>query len=203
MEQKPEIDLSRDPFDTFDDWYAEAEPLELNDPNAVALATADASGCPSVRMVLLKEWDKRGFVIYTNWNSRKGKEFQENQRAALCLYWKSTKRQIRIVGPTEQVSQAESDAYYDSRYLGSRIGAIASQQSQPLESREKLMAEVAELEKVHSEDNPPKRPENWAGLRIIPTEIEFWQEQPFRLHDRWVFTRKDAGADWSVQRLYP
>lgn len=203
MEQKPEIDVDRDPFDTFDEWYAEAEPQELNDPNAVALATADASGCPSVRMVLLKEWDKRGFVIYTNWNSRKGKEFQENPRAALCLYWKSTKRQIRVVGPCVQVEAEMSDAYYDSRYLESRIGAIASQQSEPLDSRDTLIGRVQHLQQTYTEDNPPKRPDNWAGLRIQPLQIEFWQEQPFRLHDRWLFERDTLDADWTVHRLYP
>jgi pyridoxamine 5'-phosphate oxidase len=186
----------------FSAWFDDAEKTEVNDANAMSLATVDASGMPNVRVVLLKGVDTRGFVFYGNAESAKGQELLANQKAALCLHWKSLRRQVRIRGTVEQVSAAEADAYYASRPLGSRIGAWASQQSRPLESREALKAAVAHFEKEFAGMNPV-RPRYWTGFRVIPLQIEFWADRPYRLHDRIVFTRESPDAPWIKTRLYP
>lgn len=189
-----------DPFRLFGEWLAEAGATEPNDPNAMALATVDETGLPDVRMVLLKGFDRRGFVFYTNLDSRKGQELGAQPKAALCLHWKTLRRQVRVRGPVERVSDAEADEYYASRPRGSRIGAWASRQSQPLDSRATLERRVDELHAEFPDDDIP-RPSFWTGTRIVPSEIEFWQDGEFRLHDRFRFTR--AGDGWSVARLYP
>ena len=189
-----------DPIDLFQSWFAEAVRAEPQDPNAVALATADASGRPSVRMVLLKDADARGFVFYTNLESRKGLELQANPRAALCFHWKSLDRQVRVEGGIEPVAEAEADSYFASRDRASQIGAWASQQSRPLESRFALERRLAEFTaKFHIGTVP--RPPFWSGFRLVPETIEFWQERPFRLHDRTVYHRD--GSAWSARKLYP
>ena len=189
-----------DPFEQFRDWFAEAERTEPNDPNAMTLASATPEGLPSARMVLLKDWDTRGFVFYTNLESRKGDELKANPHAALLFHWKSLRRQVRIEGPVEPVSDAEADAYYASRPRLSRIGAWASQQSRPLPGRGALLKRVAKYEAMHLGERVP-RPEFWSGCRVVPERIEFWQDMPFRLHDRTVFTRSATG--WDVVKLYP
>jgi pyridoxamine 5'-phosphate oxidase len=190
------------PEPLFSKWFDEAERAETNDANAMSLATVDASGMPNVRIVLLKGVDQRGFVFYGNAESAKGQELLANPKAALCLHWKSLRRQIRVRGIVEQVSTAEADAYYASRPLGSRIGAWASQQSRPLESREVLKQAVAHFEKEFQGLNPA-RPRYWVGFRVIPLEIEFWADRPFRLHDRIQFSRENLDAPWTKARLYP
>jgi pyridoxamine 5'-phosphate oxidase len=189
-----------DPFDHFDDWFRQAEAKEPNDPNAMALATVGADGMPSLRMVLLKGRDERGFVFYTNHESRKGTQLQAQPKAALCLYWKSLKKQIRIEGEVEQVTAAEADAYFASRQRGSRIGAWASQQSRPLESRFALEKAVAAYAARYAIGEIP-RPAYWSGFRVAPQEIEFWSDGTFRLHDRIKFVRN--GDAWAKTRLYP
>lgn len=190
-----------DPFGIFTDWLAEATETEPNDPTAMALATVDQVGLPDVRMVLLKGFDERGFVFYTNFQSAKGAELLSSMKAAACFHWKSLRRQVRIRGPVEIVSDAEADAYYQSRPRGSRIGAWASDQSRPLESREVLQARVRDLEGKYGEEGAIPRPAHWSGFRIIPSQIEFWKDGEFRLHDRIVFRREGDG--WSRTRLYP
>ncbi|MEM0935137.1 MAG: pyridoxamine 5'-phosphate oxidase [Pseudomonadota bacterium] len=197
-----------DPFLLARDWLAEAEAQELNDPNAIALATVDPEGLPNVRMVLLKEIEAAGdgsgaFVFYTNYGSAKGREIEASGKAAFVLHWKSIRRQIRVRGLTEREEGPQADAYYASRSLKSRLGAWASAQSQPLSSRTALMAEVA---KVTAAKGPaPARPPFWGGIRIKPVEVEFWADGDFRLHDRfrWKTQKAGGGADWSVTRLSP
>ncbi len=189
-----------DPFDLFRAWFAEAERSEPNDPNAMALATATPDGSPSARMVLLKEWDSRGFVFYTNKESRKGGELNANPRAALLFHWKSLRRQVRIEGAVEDVSDAEADAYYASRARLSRIGAWASEQSRPLPGRGALLMRVAKYEATYLGDDIP-RPPFWSGYRVVPARFEFWQDMPFRLHDRAVYQRTPTG--WDTMKLYP
>lgn len=191
---------SADPFRLFAEWLEEAGTSEPNDPNAMALATADADGLPNVRMVLLKGHGPDGFVFYTNKESAKGGELATNPKAAACFHWKSLRRQVRIRGPVEEVDAATSDAYYASRDRGSRIGAWASKQSRPLESRFALEKAVAAVTARHAVGDIP-RPDHWGGFRIVPVEIEFWNNGAFRLHDRIVF-RLDGGQ-WSKARLYP
>lgn len=191
---------SDEPYALFEAWYEEAKASEPEDPNAIALATADASGLPNVRMVLLKGHDPRGFVFYTNTQSNKGRELEANPQAALCLHWKSLRRQVRVRGAVERVPDAEADAYYASRPRQSRIGAWASQQSRPLESRFALEKAVAVNAARFAVGEIP-RPPHWTGFRILPATIEFWADRPFRLHDRMVFTR--AGEGWERTRLYP
>lgn len=193
--------LSRDPFALFAQWLADATRAEINDPNGVALATVDEDGLPDVRMVLLKGFDERGFAFYTNFESAKGKQILANRKAAMCFHWKSLRRQVRVRGPVEIVDDAEADAYYATRARGSRIGAWASMQSRPLASRAVLEAAVAEYSARYGENDIP-RPANWSGFRIVPTQIEFWQDGAFRLHDRVRFEREDGGA-WASARLYP
>ncbi len=189
-----------DPFALFAAWLEEASRTEPNDPNAMALATADPDGMPNVRMVLLKGFDADGFVFYTNTESAKGRELEANPQAALCLHWKSLRRQVRARGLVTVVSDAEADAYFQSRPRDSRIGAWASQQSRPLESRFALEKAVAAYAAKYTLGEVP-RPPHWTGFRIDPVSIEFWQDRPFRLHDRLVFTR--AGDGWATSRLYP
>ena len=189
-----------EPFRLFAAWLAEAEGREVNDPNAMALATVDSDGLPDVRMVLLKGADERGFVFYTNVESAKGQELAANPKAALVFHWKSLRRQIRVRGPVSRVSDEEADAYYGSRPRDSRIGAWASQQSRPLESRFALEKAVARFAAKHAVGEIP-RPPYWTGFRIAPVAMEFWQDKPFRLHDRVRFTRE--GESWTSTRLYP
>ncbi|PYB77196.1 MULTISPECIES: pyridoxamine 5'-phosphate oxidase [Rhizobium] len=189
-----------EPFALFAAWLKDAEASEINDPNAVALATVDADGLPNVRMVLLKGFDSRGFVFYTNFESQKGQEILGQKKAAMCFHWKSLRRQIRLRGEVEVVSDAEADEYYQSRPLGSRIGAWASKQSRPLEGRFALEKAVAEYTAKYALGNVP-RPPHWSGFRIIPKSIEFWHDRKFRLHDRIEFRRDGDG--WSKVRMYP
>jgi pyridoxamine 5'-phosphate oxidase len=190
-----------DPFAIAKDWLAAAEPLEPNDPNAVALATVDADGLPNVRMVLLKDIEPQGFVFYTNYNSQKGQEIAASGKAAFVLHWKSLRRQIRVRGLTEREDGAAADAYYASRSLKSRLGAWASAQSQPLASRADLMAEVAKV--TLRQGANPARPAFWGGIRIRPLEVEFWADGNFRLHDRFRWKRADLDEPWDVSRLNP
>lgn len=189
-----------DPFDLFDAWFAEAAASEPNDPNAMSLATVDEAGMPDVRTVLLKGHDHGGFVFYTNLQSAKGRELAATPKAALLFHWKTLRRQVRVRGPVAQVSDAEADAYFASRPRGSRLGAWASLQSSPLDSRATLEARVAEMEARHPGEDVP-RPPHWSGFRLTPVEIEFWRDGAYRLHDRFLFTR--AGEGWRVRRLYP
>ena len=199
---EPPAQLSAtDPFALFDAWLAEAISKEPNDANAMALATADADGLPDLRMVLLKDAGPGGFVFYSNLESAKGRQLAANRQAALLFHWKSLRRQIRVRGTVTREEGAQADAYYASRSLKSRLGAWASQQSQPLDSRGTLMAEVAKVTLTHGPN--PKRPPFWGGFRITPVEIEFWADGAFRLHDRFRWTRADATSDWVVQRLNP
>jgi pyridoxamine 5'-phosphate oxidase len=191
-----------DPFALFGEWLKDAEKSEPNDPNAMSLSTVDEEGLPNVRMVLLKGFDDRGFVFYTNFESQKGQEILGTMKAAACFHWKSLRRQVRVRGPVEQVTEAEADAYFASRPRDSRIGAWASQQSRPLESRFALEAAVAAHALKYAIGDVP-RPPHWSGFRIKPLSIEFWHDRPFRLHDRVVFRRANAEANWAKARLYP
>jgi pyridoxamine 5'-phosphate oxidase len=191
-----------EPFALFEHWFRDAKLKEPADPNAMALSTADASGAPDVRMVLLKHVDVHGFVFYSNAESAKGRQLAENSRAALVFYWKSLKRQVRVRGLIEPVSDAEADAYFQSRDRGARIGAWASAQSRPLENRLALEKRIAEYAAKFGLGEVP-RPDYWRGWRLVPLAIEFWRDRPFRLHDRLVFERTDATAAWSKHRLYP
>jgi pyridoxamine 5'-phosphate oxidase len=193
---------SAGPFELFNAWFAEAKAAEPNDPEATALATVDAAGLPDVRIVLLKAAGESGFVFYTNEESAKGGELLSNPKAALVLYWKSIRRQIRVRGAVERVTAAEADAYFASRSRPSQIGAWASDQSRPLDSRATFEARVAEVEK-RFEGKSVTRPPHWSGFRIIPVQIEFWMDRPYRLHDRIRFTRDRAGGEWQKTRLYP
>lgn len=193
---------SDDPFEVFGEWLDEARASEPNDPNAMALATVDADGLPDVRMVLLNGLDARGFVFFTNLGSAKGRELAGQPKAGLLFHWKSLRRQVRVRGPVERVSDAEADAYHATRPRQSRIGAWASKQSRPLASRAELEQAVAEREAEFGDREPP-RPEWWSGFRIVPSAIEFWRDGAFRLHDRALFTREGPGGAWTRTRLYP
>jgi len=191
-----------EPLRLFADWFAEAKRSEPVNPEAMTLATVDADGLPNARMVLLKGFDERGFVFYTNLDSVKGQELAAAPKAALTFYWKSLQRQVRLRGSVEPVTAAEADAYFATRPRGAQIGAWASKQSHPLESRmafEKAIAIHAAKFGIGSVPRPPR----WSGFRVVPQEIEFWQERPFRLHDRLAFTRSSPAAPWSKTRLYP
>lgn len=191
-----------EPLALFAEWLTDAKKKELNDPNAMALATVDAGGLPDVRMVLLKDVDQGGFVFYTNLGSAKGRQLAANSGAALCFHWKSLRRQVRVRGHVEAVEPAEADAYFASRARNSRIGAWASTQSRPLESRFALEKAVAREAARFGLGEVP-RPEHWSGFRLRPTSVEFWRDRPFRLHDRLVFSRPDLASPWAIDRLYP
>lgn len=197
-----EIFDREDPFELFSHWLEDAKKKEPNDANAMALATADQDGLPDVRMVLLKGVDERGFIFYTNLESAKGQQLAENAQAALCFHWKSLRRQVRVRGPVEAVPQDEADAYFASRARDSRIGAWASKQSRPLESRFALEKSVAREAARFGLGEVP-RPEHWSGFVIRPKSLEFWRDRPFRLHDRMTFQRQDFSSPWTVSRLYP
>lgn len=193
--------IGSDPFTLFHQWFEEAKSSESADPDAACLATADHQGRPSARMVLVRKVDQDGFVFFSNETSRKGQQLSANPNAALCYHWKSRGRQVRIEGRVEHTTTKESDDYFTSRHRSSRIGAWASLQSQPLESRDALLKRVADVENKYDGSDVP-RPDHWHGFRIIPTRIEFWQEGEFRLHDRFIFIRADDGT-WRVERQHP
>ena len=191
-----------DPLELFAAWYGEAATSEPNDPSAMALATVGPDGTPAVRMVLLKDYDADGFVFYTNYESRKGNHLLAHPKAALLFHWKSLRRQIRLEGPVTQTTAAEADAYFASRARGSQIGAWASEQSRPLESRFALEKRVAEYGARHVIGTVP-RPPHWSGFRLQPNLIEFWQDGAFRLHDRLEYRRDSAAEPWTTRTLYP
>lgn len=199
------IPTDADPIELFQAWMKDAEASEPNDANAMTLATATPDGVPSARMVLLKDVDAKGFVFYTNLGSQKAGELTANRVAALVFHWKSLRRQVRVVGDVEPVSEAEADAYYASRHRDSRIGAWASKQSQPLEGLFELEARVAKFAVKYAIGEIP-RPEFWSGFRIKPRRIEFWHDRPFRLHERVVYIHAEDAPDgegWQKERLYP
>jgi pyridoxamine 5'-phosphate oxidase len=193
--------MADDPFDLFDTWFAEAREREPNDPNAMALATVDASGQPAVRMVLLKGHGPDGFVFYTNQQSRKADAIAANPRVALLFHWKSLRRQIRIEGPIGPVNGAEADAYFASRSRDSQLGAWASDQSRPLDDRATFEARFEEM-KARFDGGDVPRPPHWSGYRVAPARLEFWQDRAHRLHERRLFTRDDRGG-WNEGLLYP
>jgi pyridoxamine 5'-phosphate oxidase len=206
MSDRGGIFAGDDPFVIAQAWLTEAEATEPNDPSAIALASVDADGLPNVRMVLLKEIEAPGggqgaFVFYTNYDSAKGRELTASGKAAFVMHWKSLRRQVRVRGMVTREAGPQADAYFASRSLKSRLGAWASRQSQPLSGRAALVAEVAKVTAQHGPN--PSRPPFWGGFRITPVEIEFWADGPFRLHDRFRWTRDDAMSEWSVQRLNP
>jgi pyridoxamine 5'-phosphate oxidase len=201
MSDRTGIFAGDDPFALAQSWLTEAEATEINDPNAIAMATVDADGLPNVRMVLLKDIEADAFVFYTNYQSAKGRELSQSGKAAFVMHWKSLRRQVRVRGLVSREEGAQADAYYASRSLQSRLGAWASKQSEPLESRGALMADVAKLT-LSKGPNPP-RPPFWGGFRIQPLEIEFWADGAFRLHDRFCWRRKTPSDVWEVSRLNP
>jgi pyridoxamine 5'-phosphate oxidase len=190
------------PFETFSEWLEEAKASEINDPTGMALATTTPDGRPSLRMVLLKGWDERGFVFYTNLDSRKGGELSQNANVALLFHWKSLRRQIRIEGAVSPVSKEEADEYFASRPRGSRIGAWASKQSIPMEGRFEFEAEIAKYTTKFGVGDIP-RPENWSGFRVKPEAFEFWRDRKFRLHERLQYDLSDAENHWKLTELYP
>mgnify|MGYP006180315599 FL=1 len=201
MEDRDGIFAGECPFSLARSWLAEAEATELNDPNAIALSTVDASGLPNARIVLLKAIEDDAFVFYTNYTSAKGRELEQAKKAAFVMHWKSLGRQIRVRGHVTRQTDAVSDAYYQSRDLRSRLGAWASQQSQPLASRDVLIKSVEDLAAEHG-DTPP-RPPHWGGYRVVPVEVEFWADGASRLHDRFKWLRASKTASWDIQRLNP
>ncbi|WP_174801879.1 pyridoxamine 5'-phosphate oxidase [Martelella limonii] len=199
---KADFTKESDPFELFAKWLKDAEASEPNDPSAVAVATVDEDGLPNVRMVLMKEFDKNGFVFYTNFESQKGRELLGQPKAAMCFHWKTLRRQVRLRGPVEVVSEEEADAYFQSRPRGSRIGAWASKQSRALESRFALETAVAQTTARYGVGEIP-RPPYWSGFRLKPVSIEFWHDGKFRLHDRIEFRRNAAEGGWHKVRMYP
>jgi pyridoxamine 5'-phosphate oxidase len=198
----PALFAKQDPFALFAVWFEDAKKKEPHDANAMALATADASGAPDVRMVLLKDVSADGFVFYSNGESRKGRQLAANAQAALCFHWKSLRRQVRASGAVSQVSEAEADAYFATRAKDSQIGAWASDQSRPMEGRFELEGRIAKFAAKYGLEKTP-RPPHWVGWRLVPARIEFWRDRPFRLHDRLEFKREAAGKPWTTHRLYP
>ena len=191
----------KNPFDLFKKWFSEAEKSEINDPNALALATSDENNQPNVRMVLLKGLSEKGFVFYTNLNSKKGNEIKKNLKASMCFHWKSLRRQVRILGNVEKVTSAEADNYFNSRPYKNKIGAWASSQSETLDKRETFLKKVEEFEKKYSDQNSVPRPPHWSGWRILPAEIEFWLDGEGRIHERLLYTKTREG--WEKKLLYP
>ena len=189
------------PIELFKKWFSKAEENEINDPNAVAVATSDKSNQPNVRMDLLKGLNDQGFVFYTNFNSTKGKELKINQKASMCFHWKSLRRQVRVLGKVEEVTSKEADDYYNSRPYKNRISAWASSQSQPLDKRETFLDKIKEFEKKYPDENNVPRPPYWSGWRLIPNEIEFWVDGEGRIHERLIY--KNTGGKWSKEILYP
>ena len=199
-ESLSETDVNPDPIAQFSKWFGEALAAQVPEANAMSLSTATADGRPSSRIVLIKDFDQRGFTFFTNYESRKGCELDSNPFAALLFYWIELERQVRIEGRVEHVSDTESDAYYNSRPVKSRLGAIASAQSRPVASREALEARVLDVERQYGDH--PVRPPHWGGYRLVPDYLEFWQGRPSRLHDRIVY-RRQADGSWQLQRLQP
>lgn len=201
MSDRDGIFAGPDPFEIARTWLTQAEAEELNDPNAIALSTVDPDGMPNVRMVLLKEIEADAFVFYTNYGSAKAQEIEAAGKAAFVMHWKSLRRQVRVRGVVSREDGPQADAYYKSRSLKSRLGAWASHQSQPLSSRAALVAEVAKVTAKHG--TAPTRPPFWGGFRIRPTEIEFWADGAYRLHDRFVWRRQSLDDAWEIERLSP
>jgi len=202
VKDEPPLPEGVDPIALFGEWLEAAKAGEPNDPNAMAVATVDDDGLPDVRMVLLKDVDARGFTFYTNTTSAKGRQLAGQPKAALLFHWKSLRRQVRVRGPVEPVGEAEADAYFASRARASQIGAWASDQSSPMESRLALEGRIAEYGLKFGLGKAP-RPPHWTGYRVVPQAMEFWRDRPFRLHERLVFSRDDAGGRWETSRLFP
>ncbi|AVH73015.1 pyridoxamine 5'-phosphate oxidase [Nostoc sp. 'Lobaria pulmonaria (5183) cyanobiont'] len=201
LEGLSELEIELNPFIQFKKWFDQALAAQLPEPNAMTIATATPDGKPSARMVLLKNFDERGFTFFTNYNSHKGQELAENPQAALVFWWAELERQVRISGYVEKVSEIESDQYFHSRPANSRLGAWVSNQSEVIESREVLERRLQEFQSKYK-NQEIFRPPHWGGLRVIPTEIEFWQGRPSRLHDRLLYSRLD-NATWKIERLSP
>ncbi|MBN3926125.1 pyridoxamine 5'-phosphate oxidase [Nostoc sp. NMS4] len=201
LEGLSELEVELNPFIQFKKWFNQALAAQLPEPNAMTIATATPDGKPSARMVLLKDFDERGFTCFTNYNSHKGQELAENPQAALVFWWAELERQVRISGYVEKVSETESDQYFHSRPANSRLGAWVSNQSEVIESREVLERRLQEFQNKY-ENQEILRPPHWGGLRVIPTEIEFWQGRSSRLHDRLLYSRLDNGT-WKIERLSP
>lgn len=201
MSDRAGIFAGDDPFEIARTWLAAAEAEEVNDPNAIALSTVDADGMPNARMVLLKEIEADAFVFYTNYGSAKAREIDATGKAAFVMHWKSLRRQVRVRGTVTREEGPQADAYYKSRSLKSKLGAWASKQSQPLSSRAGLVAEVAKVTAMHGPN--PSRPPFWGGFRLHPTEIEFWADGAYRLHDRFVWRRQNLDDAWEIARLSP
>jgi len=189
------------PIDLFNNWIKKAEETEINDPNAVALGTADQNHQPSVRMVLLKGLSNKGFVFYTNFNSKKGNDLKTNQQASMCFHWKSLRRQVRVIGKVQQVSEKEADEYYNSRPYKNRISAWASNQSEKLDSRDTFIKKILKFEKKYPDQNKVPRPPHWSGWRILPKEIEFWLDGEGRVHERLNYINNND--NWTKEILYP
>jgi len=189
------------PIDLFKNWFKKAEETEINDPNALALGTSDRKNQPSVRMVLLKGLSNEGFVFYTNLNSKKGSDLKSNQQASICFHWKSLRRQVRVIGKVQQVSEKEADEYYNSRPYKNRISAWASSQSKKLDSRDTFLKKISEFEKKYPDQNKVPRPPHWSGWRILPKEIEFWLDGEGRVHERLNYINNDE--KWTKEILYP
>ena len=208
MNQKNSLGLNKcfgeleNPFKLFEEWFEEAKKSELNDPNALALATSNKEGVPSVRMVLLKGFNEKGFVFYTNLNSKKSGDIQSNPHASMCFHWKSLLRQIRIVGKINSVSNKDADEYYNSRAYGSRIGAWASKQSTVLDNRDQLYQAIEDFKKKYPDENNVPRPKHWSGWNLTPDEIEFWLDGENRIHERLKYTRDQTGS-WNKSLLSP